>query len=149
MSSVASPVAQDSRRVQWGRVALAGLAAILAALVVNVLIYFIGQAFVAYNPEFLPLANVGAPVTFTVFFTAAAALVYALVLRFARNPVRTYTIIAVVALVVTLIPDFAYTPTVPGSSAGQTAILVLMHLIPAPIIIYLLTTLAHPRRVQG
>ena len=148
MSSVASspPIKTKTR---WGRVALAGLAAVFAAIVINVLIYFIGQAFVAYNPAFEPLVNVGITVVVTAFYTAAAALVYALVLRLARNPARTYLIVALIALVVTLIPDFAYIPTEPGSSAGQTAILVLMHLIPAPVIISLLTTLAHPRRVRG
>ena len=148
MSSIASSRSTGTR-INWGRVALAGLAAILAAVVINVLIYFIAGAVVAYNPEFTPLANVGAPVTFTVFFTAMAALVYALVLRFSRNPVRTFFIVAVVALVVTLIPDFLVTPTFPGATGGQTAILVLMHLLAAPVIISLLTTLAHPRRVQG
>lgn len=148
MSSVASsyPVRTSINR---GRVALAGLAAILAALVVNVVIYFVGQAFVAYDPEFAPLANVGAPVVFTAFFTAIAALVYALVLRFARNPVRTFLIVAVVGLVVTLIPDVLLVPTFPGATGGQIAVLVLMHLIAAPVIVSLLTTLAHSRRVRG
>ncbi len=150
MSSVASSsVGAGSGRINWGLVARAGLVAILAAVVVNVLIYFIGSAFVPYNAEFAVLANVVGTVVFTVFFTAAAAAVYALVLRFAKNPVRTYLIVAAVALVVTLIPDFTIIPATPGSSAGQATILVLMHLIAAPVIVYILVTLAHPRRVRG
>ncbi len=148
MSSVASSRSMGTK-TNWGRVALAGLAAIFAAIAVNVPIYFVGRAFVAYNPEFAPLADVIVTVITTTIYTAAAALVYALVLHFSRNPVRTYLIVAVIALVVTLIPDFTYIPTERGSSAGQTAILVLMHILPAPVIVYLLTTLAHPRRVQG
>lgn len=148
MSSVA-PSRSARLKTNWGRVAFAGLMAILAAIVVNVLVYSIGKAFVAYNPEFAPLADVIVTVITTVFYTAAAALVYALVLHFARNPVRTYIIVALVALVVTLIPDFAYIPTERGSSAGQTAILVFMHILPAPVIVSLLTTLAHPRRVRS
>jgi len=42
--------------------------------------------------------------------------------------------------VVTLIPDFTYIPTVPGASNGQTAILVLMHVIAASVIVRLLTS---------
>ena len=41
---------------------------------------------------------------------------------------------------VTLIPDFTYIPTVPGASNGQTAILVLMHVIAASVIVRLLTS---------
>ena len=34
------------------------LAAIFAAVVVNVLVYYVGKAFVIYDPEFAPLADV-------------------------------------------------------------------------------------------
>lgn len=146
MSSVASSSVRDEgRSVPWGRVALVGLATVIAAVVINVLIYAIGGAFVQYRPEFEPLANVAAPISFTVFFTAIAAIVYAIVLRFSRNPVRLFLIIAVAALAVTLIPDFTLVPTTPGATGGQIAILVLMHLIPAPVIIWMLTTFARPR----
>lgn len=150
MSSIASSRsgAEGSRRINWGRVALVGLATVLVAVLINVAIYFIAGAFVQYRPEFEPLANVGAAIFVSVVFTAAAVAVYALVLRFSRNPVRTYVIIALVALVLTIIPDFVLVPMTPGSTDAQIAVLVLMHLIPAPVIIWMLTTLAGPSRVR-
>jgi NADH:ubiquinone oxidoreductase subunit K len=75
----------------------------------------------------------------------AAVLVYAGVLRLSRNPARVYTIIAAVALVVSLIPDITYIPTVEGSSNGQTAVLMVMHVVAAAVIVPMLTMLAGPR----
>jgi 8-oxo-dGTP pyrophosphatase MutT (NUDIX family) len=51
-----------------------------------------------------------------------------------------FTVISAITFVVTLIPDFTYIPTVPGSSPAQTAILVLMHVIAATVIVRLLTS---------
>ena len=58
---------------------------------------------------------------------------------------RAFAIIAAVVFVITLIPDFTYIPTVPGATAGQTAILVLMHVVAAGVIVGMLTTLTRPQ----
>lgn len=50
-----------------------------------------------------------------------------------------------VPVCVTLIPDFAYIPTVPGATGGQTAILILMHVAAAGVIVRTLTALARPQ----
>jgi hypothetical protein len=50
-----------------------------------------------------------------------------------------------VVLVLSVIPDFTYIPTVPGATAGQTAILVVMHVVAAGVIVGMLTTLARPQ----
>ena len=55
-------------------------------------------------------------------------------------PVVIFNVISAVVFVVILVPDFTYIPTVPGSSNGQTAILVLMHVIAASVIVRLLTS---------
>ena len=57
------------------------------------------------------------------------------------------TNIAVMVLVLSLIPDLTYIPSVPGASAGQTAILMLMHIVAAVVIVSMLTTLTRSRRV--
>ena len=69
-----------------------------------------------------------------------AVLLYAGLLRFTRHAAGIFTVIAGLVFVVTLIPDFTYIPTVPGASNGQTAILVLMHVIAAAVIVRLLTS---------
>jgi hypothetical protein len=153
MSSIAtsSPVAtsssasRESRAASRGRFARIGLATVVAATLANTLVYFIGGALVAYDPQFLPLTDVSGAIFFTLPAAIVAVLLYAALLRFAANPARVFAIIAAVVFVVTLIPDFTYIPTVPGATGGQTAILVLMHAVAAGVIVRMLTTFARPQ----
>ncbi len=148
MSSIAtsSPVTSStSRATNRGRVALVGLATVVAATLANVLVYFVGGALVAYDPQFLPLTDVSGAIVFTLPAAIVAVLIYVALLRYARNPARTFVIIAAVVFVVTLIPDLTYIPTVPGATGGQTAILVLMHVVAAAVIVRMLTTFSRPR----
>ena len=126
-----------------------GIATVVAAIAANTLIYFIGGALVAYDPRFLPLANVSGEIVFTLPAAIGAVLLYAALLRFARRPARTFAIISAAVFVVATIPDFTYIPTVPGVTAGQTAILVLMHVTAAAVIVRMLTTLARPQAHLG
>lgn len=150
MSSVAasSSVLANSRAVDWGRYVLVGPATIIAAVVANVVVYVIGGAFVAYDPEFPPLATGGGTIVFTVIPAIVAVLLYAALLRFAANPRRVFTIVAAGVLVLSWVPDLTYIPTVPGASAAQTAVLMLMHLVAAAVIVGLLTTQARPESRQ-
>ena len=144
-SAMSSSAHEDSRAVNWGRFALVGLGTVVAAVIANLVVYFVGAVVVGYDPEFLPLATVGGTLFFTIIPAVVAVLLYAALLRFTRHPARIFTIIAAVVFVVTLIPDFTYIPTVPGVTGGQIAILVLMHVVAAAVIVGLLTTLARPR----
>lgn len=125
--------------VNWGRYALVGLGTIVAAVLANVLVYYLGGALAAYDPRFPPLSAVSGAVIFTVVPAIAAAILYAILLRFARRPARIFAIIAAVAFVVTAIPDFTYAPRFPGATGGQIAILVTMHIVAAVVIVGLLT----------
>jgi hypothetical protein len=147
MSSIAisSSAPAASRVGNGGRFALVGLGTVVAAVLANVLVYFAGSAVVGYDPRFLPLANVGGAVVFTLVPAVVATLLYAVLLRFSGNPARVFAIVAAVVFVVALIPDFTYIPTVPGATGGQTAILALMHVVAAGVIVGMLTTLARPR----
>jgi hypothetical protein len=139
--SIADPATtrNGALAVNWGRFTLVGLGTIGAAVLANVIVFFICGMFVAYDPQFLPLANVGAIVIFTVFPAIIATLIYALLLRFTQNPARLFTIIAVIALLISLVPDLTYIPTVPGVTTAQTAVLLLMHLVAATVIVGMLT----------
>jgi len=137
MSAISSSTA--TRDVNWGQFALVGLGTIVAAVLANVLVYYIGGAVVDYDPQFLPLASVGGAVIFTVIPAIIAVVIYAILLRFTRNPARIFTIIAVVALIISLISDLTYIPTVPGVTTAQTAMLLLMHLVAAAVIVGILT----------
>ncbi len=137
MSATSSSTA--TRDVNWGQFALVGLGTIVAAVLANAIVYFIGGALIAYDPQFLPLASVGAVIIFTVFPAIIAAVIYAILLRFTLNPARIFTIIAVIALIISLIPDLTYIPTVPGVTTAQTAMLLLMHFVAAAVIVGILT----------
>jgi hypothetical protein len=143
--ATSAPTRRGTRTVHWGRFALVGLGTIVAAVAANVLVYIIGSLVVGYDPVFLPLATVGGTLFFTIIPAIVAVLLYAALLRLTRRPARNFTIIAAIVFVVTLIPDFTYIPTVPGVTAGQIAILVLMHIVAAVVIVRMLTALAQPR----
>ncbi len=135
-----------SRSTSKGRFARVGAATVAAATLANVAFYFVADPFVAYTEEFKVLANLGGTVSFTLVAAVIAVLVYAALLRWARNPVKTFQIVSAVVLVVTAIPDFTYLPGVDGSSNAQIAVLLTMHLIAAVVIVAMLTKLARPAK---
>ena len=150
MSSIAfsssSPALAESRPVSRGRFALVGLGTVAAAVIANLLVYLLGSVVVGYDPQFVVLANASGTILFTVVPAIVAVLLYAALMRFTSNPARIFTNIAVVVLIVSLIPDLTYIPSVPGASSGQTAILMLMHVVAAGVIVWMLTTLTRSRR---
>ena len=134
----------EGHSVDWKRFALVGLGTIGAALVANLAVYAVGGAVVGYDPRFLPLATAGGTVFFTLVPAVIAVLLYALLLRFTRSPERVFTVVAAVVFVVTLVPDFTLIPSVPGVTAGQTAVLLVMHAVAAVVIVRMLTGLSRP-----
>lgn len=145
MASIASSASSAPRATDRGRYALVALGTIVAAVLANVVVYYLGAALVGYNSGFIVLANPSGAVLFTVVPAIGAVVLYAALLRFAKHPARTFSIIAAIVFVVTTIPDFTYIPTVPGATVGQTAILVLMHIVAAAVIVGLLTTRSRPQ----
>ncbi len=150
MSSITSPSSmsslQESRdAVRRGHVARVGLATIVAATLANVVVYYVGNLFVTYVPEFLVLNEVVGIAVFTLVPTIVAVLLYAALLRFTRRPERIFAIVSAIVFVVTTIPDFTYLPTLPGATNGQIVVLVLMHVVAAVVIVGMLTRLTRPR----
>src|SRR5215217_5643054 len=149
MSSIAltsSSVPMASSPVSWGRFALVGLGTVAAAVIANLLVYLLGSVVVGYDPQFLILANASGTILFTVVPAIVAVLLYAALMRFTSNPARIFTNIAVVVLIVSLIPDLTYIPSLPGATPGQTAILMVMHIVAALVIVTTLTRLTRSRR---
>jgi hypothetical protein len=136
--AVATPRPSQTRAIAWGRYALVALATVIAAVVANLLVYAIGNLVVGYDPQFVVLATTGGTILFTVVPAIVAVLLYAALLRFASDPVRLFTRIAAVVLVISVIPDFTYIPSVPGASPSQTAVLIIMHIVAALVIVSML-----------
>jgi hypothetical protein len=145
-SSLSSSAPEASTAVSRGRFALLGLGTVAAAVIANLVVYALGSAVVGYDPGFIVLANASGTILFTVVPAIVAVLLYAVLMRFTSNPARIFTNIAVVVLILSLIPDLTYIPSVPGASAGQTAILMVMHVVAAAVIVGMLTTLTRSRR---
>ncbi len=135
-----------SRSIDRGTLIRIGAATVGAAILANAIFYYIGSTFVRYDDDFLPLASVGPTIFFTFIFSTIAVLVYTALQRFSANPVRTFLIVAAIALGISALPDLFALPSEEGASNGQIAILLSMHVIAAAIIVGMLTTLAHPDR---
>src|SRR3954454_5392227 len=145
MSSVAlsstPSTAVASRGVGRGRFALISLGTVAAAVIANLLVYLLGSVVVGYDPQFIILANASGTILFTVVPAIVAVLLYAALMRFTSNPARIFTNVAVVVLIASLIPDLTYIPSLPGATPGQTAVLMLMHVVAASVIVWMRTTL--------
>jgi hypothetical protein len=119
----------------WGRYARTGLLTIGASVLANAVFFYLAQLAVQYDPAFLPLGNVSAPIIFTVLPALVAAVLYAGLLQFVRKHAATvFTVIAAITFVVTLIPDITYIPTVDGVSNAEIGVLMMMHAIAATVI---------------
>jgi len=83
------------------------------------------------------------PILLTVILCTAAVLVFALVARFTKNPVRTYLVISSVFLVVSFLPDFAVASApFPGAGWPYAITLMIMHVVAGFITVYMLIKLA-------
>jgi uncharacterized protein DUF6069 len=127
----------ELRRLWW-----ASLLAGVVAAAVNAVIYFIASAAGAI-PQTVLVPGMNQPITVVLVilnsFVPAilAAVVLALLNRFARRPVRLFRIIAAVLLVI----SFANPLTIPGAPLAMILTLDLMHIVAAAIIVGVLTTL--------
>jgi hypothetical protein len=145
-SSSSSPAPVPPRDVSRGRFVLVGFGTVFAAVLANLLVYFIGSVVVGYDPQFVILANASGTILFTVVPAIVAVLLYAALMRFTGNPARIFTNIAVVVMILSLIPDLIYIPSLPGATTGQTAILMVMHVVAAVVIVSVLTTQTRSQR---
>lgn len=139
-----------SGKLPFSRVMLAGLIAIVGSVIANLIIYWIGGMIAQPNPDFQPLASPIPTILFTTLFLVVATAVYAVINAFTRNPVRVWTIVAWIALIVGLLPDIWMivapasfpmgTPTVPAA-----LVLIVMHFVAFAITMWAFTKWAHQR----
>jgi Family of unknown function (DUF6069) len=142
LSTSYRPTDTTTSAFSWRRYARIGLLMIGASVAANAAFFYLAQVAVQYDPAFLPLGNVSAPIIFTVFPAVVAALLYAGLLQFIRQyAAMVFTVISAITFVVTLIPDFTYIPTVDGVSNAEIGVLVVMHAIAATVITRGLTSI--------
>ena len=141
MSST-TPASTQTERIAYGRLWWVGLLAVIASVIVNAIIVTIARGLFNVPQEFPPFTF--PQFTFlTVAGVAGATIVFAVVGRFAKRPIRTFTWIAVVALILSWIPDFGLLAArpFPGTTIQSVGTLMFMHVTTAAICVGLLTTL--------
>jgi hypothetical protein len=121
----------------WWVGPLTVLAAVIGVLIVR------NIAMAMLPPPYAPgLAMILIPIVLTVILCTAAVVVYALVARFTKNPVRTYVTISSVFLVISFLPDIAaVSAPMPGAGWPYSITLMIMHVIAGFITVYMLIKL--------
>lgn len=120
----------------WWAGPLTVLAAILGVLVVRMI------AVTLIPPPYLPGLGWVMPIILTTILCTGAVLVFAVVARFAKNPIRTYLIISAVFLVISFVPDLlvANAP-MPGAGWPSSIAEMMMHVVAGFITVYMLIKL--------
>ncbi|MEP7137173.1 MAG: DUF6069 family protein [Chloroflexota bacterium] len=121
----------------WWAGPLTILAAIIGVLIVRTI------ARVVLTPPFAPgLEMLMLPIVLTLILCTGAVLVFALVGRFAKNPIRTFIIISAVFLVISFLPDIAVVSApFPGAGWSYAITLMIMHVVAGFITVYILIKL--------
>jgi hypothetical protein len=138
---VASRARASSGRVAYGWLLWVGPLAGAIAAVVNAVVYLLASALGAMPSDVVVPgqgpATLGAVVS--IYFVPAllGALLFAVMGRFTRRPIRTFRVVAAVVLVLSFATPF----TLPGAPVAMIAALLVMHVIAAAVIIGVLTTL--------
>jgi hypothetical protein len=129
-----------------GVVARRGGAALAVAVVVNLVLTFLAET-AAIAPELAHLSY-GRIALFTAAGVVGATLVYGALTRTVEDPDRTFTIIAVVVAVLSVVPTALVIPTQPGATTLGTATLAFMHAPPAAASILFLTDALRRRQTE-
>jgi hypothetical protein len=88
------------------------------------------------------LAMLMLPIILTLILCTGAVLVFALVGRFAKNPVRTYLMISSIFLAISFLPDIAaVSAPFPGAGWPYSITLMIMHIVAGFITVTMLIKL--------
>ena len=146
MQTVQNAPVRGEKRVAWGQLVLVALLTAVAAAAANAVVHLVAAAAGAMPQDVV--VNGQGPITLPIVAALSAqgavagAVVYALICRFARRPVRVFRVVAVVVLVLSLAGPF----TIPGAPISMILALELMHVVAAAVVVGLLTTMAAPGR---
>lgn len=125
-----------------------GFFAVAASIIANLILRAIAFAVWDLPTEFPPLQPV-AIAAFTLGGTVLATWVYAFIRKRAKKPESLFRWIALVALIVSIIPNFLLmsNPTLtpfPGGSSTTFGVLILFHVVAALVSVSILTSLGRP-----
>ena len=146
MSTLIVSAASQAERIATGRLWWVGPLAVITSVVANSIVRVIAVALFDISPEFAPLAW-GPLIFLTVAGVTGAVIVFAVVSRFSRRPIRLFRIIAAVTLLLSFTPAFALLAAkpFPGTNARSAGTLMLMHVVAATISVGLLEKLTREK----
>jgi hypothetical protein len=125
--------------VRWGRLLVVGVGAVVASTIANVLV---AQALVSLLqvPATFRSLQTGSVAPLTVIGVAGAVLVFAVLARLRADPVRAFTVVASIALVISWVPDLLLYANERSYGTTLTDVLSLMflHVVAAGIAVFLL-----------
>ena len=146
METVQNAPVRGERRVAWGRLVVVALLTAVAAVGANAVVYLVSAAVGAMPQDVV--VNGRGPITLPVVAAMSAqgalagAIIYALIGRLSRRPVRAFRVVAAVVLVLSLAGPL----TIPGAPIPMILALELMHVVAAAVVVGLLTTMAAPKK---
>ena len=124
-----------SERIAAWRIWPVGLLAAVLAAVANALVFVVVvDGFGVASAE---LDTVVPTLAFSLLGGLGATLVFTIIALRARQPIRTFRLVALAVLFVSFVPDFLLT----GATAAGIATLLAMHVVAAAIIVGSLITL--------
>jgi hypothetical protein len=137
MPRVPEEPAIERRRILW-----AGPLTIAAAIAAVQVVRAAALATLPLPPEGFQPFDWFFPIFDTLVLVSAAVIVFSVVARFAKTPVRTYGRIALVALVLSLIPDLLMHARRPNLFTWpRTSVLMIMHVVAWWVTVTMITKL--------
>ena len=136
---------KSSRKLTLSRALLAGVLAIALSIVANLVIRWLGMLIVPVDAGFMPLSTWQPTAVITTLFLVVATIVFLVINAFAANPSRIFNIVALVALIVSLIPNVlmlfssAPLPNMGMPTPGAVVILMLQHVAAYAITVWAFT----------
>ncbi|NJN82858.1 MAG: hypothetical protein HC802_11650 [Caldilineaceae bacterium] len=133
-------------RIPASRIWRAGLIAIVVSVAANVALLWLVVRIVDISPDFPPMQ--AGPIAFlTAVGGLLATVTYLIITRISKRPVRTFWIVAIIALLISLVPDIGgvispESVPVPGATATAFLALMIFHVVAAVIDVLILTRLS-------
>ena len=145
MSAMSMQGAHEAR-ISTGRILRAGALAALLAAIANTIVRVLAVTLQPVDSAFVALQWIP-PAFFTLIGTIGATVVFWIISRQSRRPAAVFTIVAVVVLLLSLIPDLLMLQDggplqMPGANAWAVGALIIMHFVAFAIIVPLLNRTA-------
>ncbi len=136
-----------SKKVSFSRALMAGGLAIVLSVIATLIVRWIGMLFIPVEPDFMPLATWFPTVRSTVIFLILATIVFLIINAFTSNPPRVFNIVALVALLLSFIPNIMMLvnpaalqiPDLGTPTFGAVMITVVQHLTAYAITVWAFT----------